>query len=68
MTEEAEKFYRGIMQSDLHELQIIVGAAICLERVLYAGEDYKPDLYKLRKALENIWGHDLPKIEHKDVL
>jgi hypothetical protein len=33
---------------------------VILEKRLYGEEDTTDALFRLRKALEGIWGHDLP--------
>ncbi len=38
----------------------IIDGALDLEQVLYAGDDYRKELFTLRKALEGVFGNDLP--------
>lgn len=51
--------------TDADDIFNIVRAALRLEAAMYRNEDTKEQLFTLRKALEGIWGHELPEPPHK---
>ena len=72
MTTEREKFDNGIEKiSDpvSPEIKDVIEAALALERSLYNSPSTAKErgdtgqLFRLRKALEGIWGHELPVLD-----
>lgn len=71
-----ERIEEGLKRASFDELVEIVSAAIRLKTTLYrySGSGLSvsttndldtragPDLFRLRKSLEGIWGHDLPVV------
>lgn len=55
-----ESLLRGIQAADPENLLEIVAAAIRLECALYENVDHERFLFRLRKALEGVWGHEIP--------
>lgn len=61
--EDRENFLRGIRNPDnREEIEYVVARAISLEQALYRQEKGE-HLFRLRKALEGIWGHELPEVK-----
>ena len=58
MTEK--QFADGFSYANIGDFEAIVRSALILKRKMYDHEDTKDALFKLRKALEGIWGHDTP--------
>lgn len=58
---ERDRFIAGVVE-DPTQTQYVVAAALRLVRAMYAGEDTTKFLFRLRKSLEGIWGHDLPEL------
>lgn len=60
-----ERIWQGIIapDTDSDDLINIISAALAIERKLYAKEELGDSLFRLRKSLEGIWGHDLPEVE-----
>jgi hypothetical protein len=63
MSTERERFLSGLDSADSQDIQSITAASLRLERALYDREDHGPFLFALRKSLEGVWGHDLPKLD-----
>jgi hypothetical protein len=59
----SERVKRGIANADEDDIFDIVVAAIRLEKAWYAEQDLGSKFFTLRKALEGIWGHDLPDVD-----
>lgn len=53
-------FTAGFRDATIASLERVTRSALILERKMYAGEDTKNAPFRLRKALEGIWGHELP--------
>lgn len=53
-------FQTGFRNATVNDLERVVLTALALEKKMYANEDTIIALHDLRKALEGIWGHDLP--------
>ena len=61
---DLERFKMGLNNPhNRDEVCEIVAAALALERTLYSREPPTKFIYRLRKALEGIWGHDLPTLD-----
>jgi hypothetical protein len=72
MTDDEVRFQREVRNADPEDLENIIKPAIQIERAYY--KEQKPEefveylrekqlVFKLRKALEGIWGHDLPDLK-----
>ena len=59
--------YQAVKNSEVEEVADIIQAACRLEGSLYRNsskevdQEVKDNLFKLRKALEGIFGHDIPE-------
>jgi hypothetical protein len=62
---EMERVREGLASADPESVLFIVVAALALEVALYSGVgvDEGPSLFRLRKSLEAVWGHDLPEVK-----
>jgi len=69
---EQERFEQGIAEATSGTKRDIILKALKVERIYYgstgfwSNSDLTNPMYDLRKALEGIWGHDLPDLEKKD--
>lgn len=54
-----KKFARGVHNASRDDLESVVQWALALENKLYSGEDTRDALFRLRKSLEAIFGHDM---------
>jgi hypothetical protein len=57
---DEQAFASGIASASREDIENALRAALNLEQKMYAREDTAEALFRLRKALEGIWGHDLP--------
>jgi hypothetical protein len=66
------RIFEGLKKSDLEDIENIVTPALQIEEAYYRIQDpqqFREELRqrqlvsKLRKALEGIWGHDLPEVK-----
>lgn len=60
--DERQRVEEGVRDNPEDVLEVVF-AALRLERALYSREEYGPFLFRLRKSLEGIWGHDLPELD-----
>lgn len=60
--QEEERFRNGVIKADMASLESVVRCALVLEQAMYAGDATIDAVYCLRKSLEGIWGHELPRI------
>lgn len=54
------RFQEGIDWATLDDMEEAIRAALVLMKRMYDESDTKDALFRLRKSLEGIWGHDLP--------
>lgn len=62
-TIEHGRLITGLRNAEFEEIVGIVAAALRLERALYAQDDRRSYLFRLRKSLEGLWGDDLPEVD-----
>ena len=64
---ERERFEAGLAHARQGAISDIIEAALNLEAELYENHVLCPvpnqRLFRLRKALEDVWGHELPVLE-----
>jgi len=60
---DESRFLRGFRKASIADLEKVVRRALVLEKHTYAGRDTASSLYRLRKSLEGIWGHELPELK-----
>ncbi len=60
---EYARLLEGLRNAEFDEILGIVAAAIRLESALYGQEEFGPYLFRLRKALEGVWGNLLPRVD-----
>jgi len=60
---ESDKLEHGLHAADHDDLRRVFAAALALERAMYAKQETGPLLFRLRKSLEGIWGHELPLVD-----
>lgn len=61
MNEELERTREGIARASKEDIEEIIIAALKLEGAMYANK-VTNELFRLRKSLEGVWGHDLPTL------
>ena len=67
MSDLNPRIYEAVKNSEPEEIGDIIQAACRLEGSLYrnsskeVSQEVKDNLFKLRKALEGIFGHDIPE-------
>lgn len=59
---ERQLVEEGVRDNPENVLEIVF-AALRLERALYDQEEHGRFLFRLRKSLEGVWGHDLPELD-----
>ncbi len=57
---DEQRFMDGIRDADCEDFEAVMRSALILERKMYSNENTVDALFRLRKSLEGIWGHDLP--------
>ena len=60
---EKDRLRECLKKANLDSICDIAAAAIRLQDALYLREDHRKSLFHLRKALEGIWGHELPHVD-----
>jgi hypothetical protein len=62
LSNDYPRFRDGLLEAKMEDLCPIVAAALKLQADLYAEQCTKDSLFRLRKALEAVWGHPLPRL------